>query len=129
MVAQAATSVAAIKLTSSLHDIMDQGVQENEELQKEKLYIEVSHSIINHEYIFPDSHFQHLIHFFFFVFQNEYTRQTSVMSLMQNRVDNAIDVHTTTKLSGDYIIDSVIVDGVGKIQVLNAIQVITFYRL
>ncbi|ROT76655.1 cyclin B [Penaeus vannamei] len=93
VVAQAATSVAAIKLTSSLHDIMDQGVQENEELQKEKLYIE-----------------------------NEYTRQTSVMSLMQNRVDNAIDVHTTTKLSGDYIIDSVIVDGTLKTNVFDAVD-------
>ncbi|ROT76676.1 hypothetical protein C7M84_004740 [Penaeus vannamei] len=72
---------------------MDQGVQENEELQKEKLYIE-----------------------------NEYTRQTSVMSLMQNRVDNAIDVHTTTKLSGDYIIDSVIVDGTLKTNVFDAVD-------
>ncbi|XP_047496971.1 uncharacterized protein LOC125044379 [Penaeus chinensis] len=79
---QSAAGVAAIKVTSSLHDILDKEVQTSQKLQQAKTYIE-----------------------------SEYTRQTTVMSTMQNRVDNAVDVQTTTLLSGDYIMNKIIVDG------------------
>ncbi|XP_037783372.1 uncharacterized protein LOC119579542 [Penaeus monodon] len=94
VIVQAASGVAAIKVTSSLHDIVDREVQESQELQLAKTYIE-----------------------------NEYTRQTTVMSTMQNRVDNAINVHTTTKLFGDYTINKIIVDGTLATKDLEAVDI------